>query len=113
MLGEGTFLGNESFVDVTIVGEKPAVVAKQGGDNQFFVRRLQVVETIELVARKDEVYTCLSLLFLDVVDIAGTSENLEGRVYLNGEMMKLMAEIINAEFKSYVVAVANGHLIIV
>ena len=111
-LGHSAFVGNEGLVNESVVDEQSAVVAQQGGDDSFFVGRC-LLELVKLVSAEQEHYPCLVLLFLDILDIPRTVEYLQGRVYLNGEMVELVTEVVDTELEGGVITGAGGYLIVI
>ena len=96
-------MGDEALVDEGVIDEESAVVAQQGGDDAVFVG-FQFSEPVQLVTGEEEHDAGLVLLFLDVIDVAGTVQNLQRGVYLNGEMVELATEVIDVELEGGVVA---------
>ena len=74
---QGGLTGEETLVDVVVVGKEAAVVSQQGCDDLIFVGGI-VLQLIEFTSRDGEHQAGLIVLFLRIFDVAGASEYLQG-----------------------------------
>ena len=107
---EGRLLGDETLVDIVVVGEESAVVTQQGRDDLFLISG-SVLQAVQVVAAEGEHHAGLVVLFFRVFDIARPAEDLQGRVYLDGEMAEGVAELVDVEFEGVVIAGADADLV--
>ena len=100
---QGCLTGQESLVDVVVVGEQTAVVAQKRRDDPLFVGGV-VLQFVQFPTTHGEHQSCLVVLLLGIFDIACPGEDLQSRINLYGEMTESMTELVDVELKGVVIA---------
>ena len=108
--GESYLLGEERFVNEHVVGEHAAIVAQQY-DDEFVLYLCEAVEPVEFFAVDEEMHTRAVFRFLGIVDVAGAGENLQRAVYLDGEVLEVVAELVDVEFERASHGAAHAYLV--
>lgn len=107
-----TLVGYHTLVDEAVVGKESSVVAEQGDDDTFLIGGV-AAETVEIVTGDKESHTCLVVLLLCILDIAGTLQNLQGSMHTDGEVVELPAEVIDIELSRDSITVTRRYLVII
>ena len=85
-------------------------MAKEGQHHGIFICR-RVVETIKVVAVKEEAHTSHGVGFHVVIDIACPLKDLQGRVGLDTEMVVRLTKLGYVEKEGVATAIAEGNLV--
>ena len=102
--------GDKSLVDEIVIDKQSTVVSQQGGDD-FFLVGCNILQPVEFVAADGEHQACLVVLLFRIFDIACAIQNLQGGVYLDGEVAESMTKLIDVELEGGVIARAYAYLI--
>ena len=111
-LRQSRLLGQQSLVDVAVVGKETAIVAEQGYDDTVLVGG-DLFQAVQVVATYQKTYTGLVVGFLVIFDISGAFQNLQGRMDADGKMAETLAELLDIELMADSIAVAGGYLVVV
>lgn len=71
------------------------------------------MDAVKLVALQGEYHPRCIVLFIGVLQVSGLSQNFQGTVYLDGEVLEITAELIDVEGIGTAQAISHCHLVIV
>ena len=107
---KGCLLGEETLVDIIIIGEKSAIVTQQGRNHLLLVGR-GVLQSVQVVATDGKHHAGLVVLLLRVFDITSPVQDLQGRIHLDGEVTEGMTELIDVKLERVVITRTDTYLI--
>ena len=100
---QSALTGDETLIDEIIVDKQSTIASQQRGDDLLLVG-CGVFQTVEFITTDGKHHTCLVVLFFGIFDIARAVQDLQGRVYLNGEMTESVTELVDIKLESGVIA---------
>ena len=100
---KGRLTGNETLIDIVVVRKQPSVITQESRYHLIFIGGI-VLQTVEVVPAHGEHHPGLIILFLRIFNIAGTVQDLQSRIHLNGEVVIGMTELVDIKLESMVIS---------